>query len=187
MTKCSLRSLLFLSFVMLGLMAVPGLCTTITVSSSVSPNPLLLPDQTLTYLGTNNQAVTVASGVFTLGSFASVLGTNPTPTTSFTLTVTDSVDANALNFAGTFSVIGGNDTLSFTGTGTEVIGGVTFATITDTGYVYGIQQSDTVNSGKGTLVISSIVSSLPEPASCLMCGLGLLGFASVLRTRRKGR
>jgi hypothetical protein len=185
MTQLLLRHRLSLSFAVFALMAVPGVCATITVSSSLSPNPLLLPDQTLAYLGNNNQSVTVGSGTFTLGSFQSTITTNPTPTPSFTLTLTDSVDATPLVFKGSFAVVGGNDTLSLSGTGTETIGGVTFATIADAGYLYGVQQSTVVNLGKGTPVISSIVASVPEPAAFFLCGLGLLAFAGVRRNRRK--
>lgn len=187
MTNCRSRHRILLSSALLLLTAIPGLCATISVSSSVAPNPLLLPDQTLTYLGANNQSVIVGSGTFTLGAFESVGTTNAIPTASFTLTVTDSVDANALKFVGSIGATGGVDIFSFTGTGTEIINGITFATITDAGYAYGIQQSNTVNFDKGTPVISSIVSAVPEPTACLLCGLGFVTFASCLRKHRQDR
>ncbi len=117
MTHCRSRHGIFLSSALLLLTAIPGLCTTVTAGSSVTPNPLLVPDQTLTYLGTNNQSMTVGSGTLTVG----------------------------------------------------------------------IQQSNIVNLDSGTSVISSIISAVPEPAVYLLCGLGFVTFAGLLRKHRQDR
>lgn len=97
---------------------------------------------------------------------------------TFTVSLTESLDANSLVFTGTTSIGGTQsspaDTITFTGTGTQTFNGVTYATIVDGGYVFGIEQSNPINFGKGTPVLGLVESATPEPSTYFLSGLGFL-------------
>lgn len=182
-----LQALLFVPAVLL--LSVPASAVTITVNSSTNLAGIPEPGQTLDYAG--GAAIVTPTQSFQLGQFASV--TEPSQTTitpTFSLTLTESVDANPLAFTGTV-ILGGTqaspaDTIFFAGTGTETFNGQVYATITDGGYVYGVLQSNPVNFGKGIVLTGLIGTATPEPSTYFLSGLGFAGLAVAVWRRRVG-
>ena len=179
------RSLLFLPAAFL--LALPAY--SITISSSISPSTLLEPDQSITYSGPS-QSVTPGTAaspdvISAFGAFQSTATPTGGPTLTFTFDVNPQGMA-AVPFSGTFAP--GTDSISITGSGVDLVGGIDYATITVGNTTYGVQDSVTINPNK-TVAISGIVyqTPIPEPSTDLICGLGLALVAGIAARRRLTR
>jgi len=166
--------------------ALPAFASTISVSSSSMPSPILEPGQELTYSGPTTNATLWQS--FTLGAIQDEANVSiTTASSSLHLTFNDTSDGNSpvFNFTFTSPGSGTGGTLTFIGTGAPVnINGLTYATITEGVFTYGVQQTVDINAGKGTFVAGIITSSVPEPATCAATGLALLALAVIAWRRR---
>lgn len=189
------RKLIWASATLLGVL--PAYATTIKVGSSVSPTDIMPPGQAVAfkYLANNNNmtsGITVGSSLvqFNLGDFGPSTSMSPTTTSSFTIVLTDSLDSNMLDFNATYTIdtsSGSPRVNAMITNGTEMGG---FATISDGGYLFGVQQSFSFDLGKGGTLGGEIIpssSDTPEPTTYLLTGLGLAGLAGLSRSGRTAK
>jgi hypothetical protein len=180
------RNLILVSAVALAV--IPAYSATITVDSSITPNSILPPGQTVpfTYVGSNPN-VTPGSGAFTLGNFGPSTSGASTATNSFTIVVTESLDSNTLDFNATYTINSSSGSPVVNATivnGTDVGG---FATFDDGGYLFGVQQSFSFDLGKGDALQAEVVpltSDTPEPATYSLFAVGIIALATLASVRR---
>lgn len=173
------------------LTVLPAYSATITIGSSMTPSSVLPSGQSVafTYVPSNGN-VTPDGGPFTLGNFGPSTSMNPTLTSSFTLALTDSLDANVLDFDATYTITtpSGTPVVNVTiNNGTDVGG---YATLDDDGYAFGVQQSFSFDLGK-TFALQADVSSAtvdtPEPGTYPLVTFGAAGLLGLAWYRRNTR
>jgi hypothetical protein len=178
---------------LIALMAGPVYSATVSVQSCITTTAgvcagtggtLAEPDQTLTYSGANQNVTVSGPTPFMVAAFISDITKTGGPTTAFTLWLTEPNSASPLGFAGSFNVT--TDTITFTGTGSTTVNGTTFATISDGGTLFGIQNLVPPNLGKGISIAGLIVpgTAVPEPGMSGLAGLGILVLTVALKRRR---
>jgi len=156
-------------------LALPVWSSTIAVNTVMTPSPIFEPGQELTYGGPSTNASLSQS--FVIGAIQDESNLTTAVTTGLTLKLNDTTDGNSPVFNVTFTPPGGGlgGTFTFTGTGAPImIGGLTYATITEGVFTYGVQESVSINAGKGTLLNGIITSSVPEPTTWILTALGLI-------------
>jgi len=182
---------------LIALLGVPVYSATVSVQSCITTGAtacsgtggtLAEPDQTLSYSGANQNVVVNGTTPTTyLGAaFLSNTAVTGGPVTSFTLWLTEPGSASPLGFAGSFNTT--TDVITFTGTGTDTVSGMTFATKSDGGTLFGIQASVPPNLGKGISIMGLIVATpatgTPEPSALGLVGLGILALAVTVGRKR---
>jgi len=164
-----------------------------TITITTAPlSPILEPGEQIIF-GTQSPGVSLGSLFDILVEDQAVTSTTSTP--KFTLTIADAADGVSATFNGTFDGpegggVGGE--VIFGGT-PEVINGVNFVTVTQGVYTIGLAPSFYLNGdagvasgggvGKAEFTSGIIVSSVPEPSTCFLAGIGFILIAYFARRR----
>jgi len=198
MPACLPRAGMFIAAA--ALFSLSAFADTVTITTAPQ-SPILEPGEQIIF-GTQSPDVSLGSLFDILVEDQAVTSTTSTP--KFTLTIADSADGVSATFNGTFDGPAGGGVggeVIFAGPA-AVINGVNFVTVKQGVYTIGLAPTFYLNGddsttglstagaapgsggvGKADLMSGIIVSSIPEPSTCFLAGLGFILIAYLARRR----